>query len=604
MRKSDASVYENADDSDEDDPILSGEAARELSRSVNRRPSWVRRRLEYHERLTTSPFQKFSKYGKFPFKLFFSVMVVVFGSTYTVARNSQFASFDAASAFTLRVLLRDLDDDLRFSSSSEVCGNIGAVTQDYFQFPDNSVHAFEVNQSVSLTVSFYNSSTIETQLVPGSGLDPLGDVCADSRGLQDVESIVLVYLFNTTFSGSVARVAVLWQALATYSMGRGGGVATYRVDFYAKLRSWSNHILTVLNATTATMAFFSLVLTLKSFLKARSVYNAVRARLSFPARHPGQLVWSQLTYEDKLAFFNLWNVLSITADMLLIIGAGFTFRWQSGTATVARNELSPEVVCRGLGLFLAWFSIIKYMEWRAELYMLVNVVKASIVQVILFVITVAPLYIGYVFLGMIVFSNKEDFFGDLSRSSATLFALLNGDSILMIFQELQERSDAAYAGFTQFYVYTFCVIFITTVLNVFIFLIEAGYDTAHAASFGKRKKFILDNVRLKQIIDAAYQRDNESGIATVPMQAEGGNLEELPTRREMGATFDLPPPPMSRRDSPTAVRCTCQCQCGALEGPVSGKLTAKISEIQEQFVLKCKELQYAVDGRAASQSEA
>lgn len=67
----------------------------------------------------------------------------------------------------------------------------------------------------------------------------------------------------------------------------------------------------------------------------------------------------------------------------------------------------------------------------------------------------------------------------------------------------------------QLYLYTFCVLFITTVLNIFIFIIEAGFDRANSAIRNEQasdETMKLDHDRLKDILDAA---DAVHGIVTL-----------------------------------------------------------------------------------------
>ena len=52
---------------------------------------------------------------------------------------------------------------------------------------------------------------------------------------------------------------------------------------------------------------------------------------------------------------------------------------------------------------------------------------------------------GYTFIGLHCFSSHADLFGSLTDSARTLFALLNGDSILLVYQELCTVDDAWYS---------------------------------------------------------------------------------------------------------------------------------------------------------------
>lgn len=88
----------------------------------------------------------------------------------------------------------------------------------------------------------------------------------------------------------------------------------------------------------------------------------------------------------------------------------------------------------------------------------------------------------------------------------------------------------------QLYLYTFCVLFITTVLNIFIFIIEAGFDRANSAIRNEQasdETMKLDHDRLKDILDAA---DAVHGI----------NLDVF-EHDEPDDAFDLPPKGLPRK---------------------------------------------------------
>jgi hypothetical protein len=64
-----------------------------------------------------------------------------------------------------------------------------------------------------------------------------------------------------------------------------------------------------------------------------------------------------------------------------------------------------------------------------------------------------------------------------------------------------------YCAFAQVYLYSFCLIFIVVVLNVFIFIIETGYEKAQRGTeVEDEKDLVLDHDRVCKILDAADKR--------------------------------------------------------------------------------------------------
>jgi len=148
------------------------------------------------------------------------------------------------------------------------------------------------------------------------------------------------------------------------------------------------------------------------------------------------------------------------------------------------------------------------------------------VRVVKFVIMIMPFYFGYCMVGILVFYTEEDLFGSLWQTSRTLFALVNGDSILLVYQTLCQTSDYGYCAFAQVYLYSFCIIFIVVVLNVFIFIIETGYEKAQRGTGNHDEKaMMLDHDRVCRVLDAA---DARGGIhmAGVPMEGVTNSIHD------------------------------------------------------------------------------
>lgn len=83
---------------------------------------------------------------------------------------------------------------------------------------------------------------------------------------------------------------------------------------------------------------------------------------------------------------------------------------------------------------------------------------------------------GFATCGVLVFSPYSSRFESLTASAISLFALLNGDDVHATFLDLGPRFP--YALFTNLYLFTFCMLFITAILNIFIFIIEDSYHAA------------------------------------------------------------------------------------------------------------------------------
>eukprot|EP00054_Salpingoeca_dolichothecata_P023463 m.156422 g.156422 ORF g.156422 m.156422 type:complete len:416 (+) comp24688_c0_seq9:1288-2535(+) len=161
---------------------------------------------------------------------------------------------------------------------------------------------------------------------------------------------------------------------------------------------------------------------------------------------------------------------------------------------------------------------------------------------LLFVVVLGTSF--FISAGTALFSQTSELFGDLFKTTTTLFALLNGDSILLAFQTVQQFTDTGYQALAQIYLYTFCIVFITTILNVFIFIIEAGFN---AARYNEPDAITLPyQVRLREILQAATRRSDLYRARTQQQSASSLNGDVInPSTRNRDSNSDEATPLLS-----------------------------------------------------------
>ena len=98
-------------------------------------------------------------------------------------------------------------------------------------------------------------------------------------------------------------------------------------------------------------------------------------------------------------------------------------------------------------------------------------------HILFFMLSVIPVYWAYAVFGVLNFGPYTVKFGSMDQALVTLFTLLNGDNIYDTIAEIEEGT-YGYPVVYRVYIFTFVTLFITTVLNVFIFIIEDAYHRA------------------------------------------------------------------------------------------------------------------------------
>jgi len=549
---------------------------RHMSR-VQRQHSLHARRRSFKERMMLSPLQKFARHKKFPWKLLIHLQTVLFALAYIFLHNFQFSSFVAANEASFRTVLgmeTGLDttalDFTAIYSVPDLVKTQDTALSNYFAYPLTSIGEVTVDEVVSIRMFFWNGTDATRQLTSESGGGPFSHLTQlEARELADsLERMTIHFIFNNKLSATpeyqvyqpFVTVRFKWDVEAIWDF-TDDAQAAYKMRVRAIVQSGPVTALVTISVVLMCLCIGGIVLNIKALRKSYRVYRQARKRLENADNvyTHATLTWDAVSVMDKLAFFNLWHFWNMVSDVCLIIASLLVLSPAIDpnspySVDQIHRELSAEQLTRCLGTFITLFSTVKYMEHYPEFYLLVVAVRGSITRVLKFICMVMPFYMGYVVVGVFSFPTHVQLFGTVWQSSRTLFALLHGDSVLELYQIMCRDGDYAYCAFAQVYLYSFCIIFIVVILNVFIFIIETGYEKAQRSTGAHDERpLMLDHDRLHRVLDAAEKavvRDNDDDMF---IDTGGGTTPLYETELE---EFNVGPaessPTESRAPSPPA----------------------------------------------------
>lgn len=182
---------------------------------------------------------------------------------------------------------------------------------------------------------------------------------------------------------------------------------------------------------------------------------------------------NQNNYEKKLKnkvspkkhfqYVQFWSTWIILGNILQLCGSCLALNYSNDVSTYI-------AILIGSGCFFACLSTGKYLQFQPVYSTIYEALRLSFPVVTRYLIGVFPIYLGFLFLGVCLFWRSERF-ESTYRSSYTLFSLLNGDAVFDSFTDLSSISPILGSIFC----YSFCIVFITIVLNIFISIIEEAY---------------------------------------------------------------------------------------------------------------------------------
>ena len=175
----------------------------------------------------------------------------------------------------------------------------------YYAFPNNSASTFLVNPTIPIRVT---TSATSYNLVSTVN-DPLAVLNASVFSeLHSVTAIDVNYFFeNYLREGDGAfqpfmSATLQWNAEAKYDFGLGSGRVEYNIVFQDTIIQASQPVLLVLLGFVILFSAISLFLTFKALLRHYVAFRIVREKLAGSPTLP----WHNLSWKDKIAFFNIW----------------------------------------------------------------------------------------------------------------------------------------------------------------------------------------------------------------------------------------------------------------------------------------------------------
>ena len=216
--------------------------------------------------------------------------------------------------------------------------------------------------------------------------------------------------------------------------------------------------------------WIAIILGVLALISLLLVWNSFRSRMEMVSKLKSANSWRDLEFSEKVKFFNVANIITIIGNLCQF----FSTSYPGFLIVISNPNLTFSVfeVLTGLGCFCAWINILDYLDHTSESFIVVNTFKRAYDVLLLYMLGLFPIFLGYSHLGMTLFW-QSGYFLDLLGSMMILFAMVNGDSIDMFFSTMLPIN----YFFAQLYFYSFVVLFICVVQNIFISIINNAFDS-------------------------------------------------------------------------------------------------------------------------------
>ncbi|XP_076280054.1 mucolipin-3 [Lasioglossum baleicum] len=216
-----------------------------------------------------------------------------------------------------------------------------------------------------------------------------------------------------------------------------------------------------------------LICTVSLVLCSRAIYRAQLLKfetMNFFKQTYGKV----LSLEGRLEFLNLWYVMIIANDLLIIIGSAL--KEEIERKQFSRDNWDVCSIFLGTGNLLVWFGVLRYLGFFKTYNVVILTLKKAAPKVARFLLCAILIYAGFTFAGWLILGPYHMKFRSLATTSECLFALINGDDMFATFTITKFKSPMLW-WYSRIYLYTFISLYIYVVLSLFISVIMDAYDT-------------------------------------------------------------------------------------------------------------------------------
>ena len=494
------------------------------------------------DRITLDPISKYRIYGRFPYKLLFHILLVLGTTMQAIIVISVNTDYMRAQekVFYQKLISESSKEEKDYVRETylynieQLKNHVKKTTDNMFNFKNDSlellIYKDDDDKEIELKnipLYFYFTDDID-KYNPGIPKktnwniteNNLGPFIYSDNELKDflnyVEKFEINYNFNTyvPFYYKQHLECFGWKITQTYDFSlKAHFIVNLQIEknacsdkteltfyeiFFARLL-WV-HCLVII------FSICSMILSLKYLYEIIRIFW-VKKNLNIYGNNEEFLS----EYKKLGDLINNWEILNIFGNIFQL-GSGI-----SGIFDKENINASTEILV-GFGSMFAYFGLGKYLDYSPKYSTIYKTLFFAFPNVIIFLISILPVFLGFSFLALCIFWRSERF-TNVSDTMFNLFAIINGDSVYDIISDITKVS--YFLG--QLYGYIFCILFIVVVMNVFISIINEAYISSKMLGQGHWIYTYMKN-------DPTFLKDDNEDLPNIKAITSKEVKEELNKR--------------------------------------------------------------------------
>uniref|UniRef100_A0A6B2KZX4 Polycystin cation channel PKD1/PKD2 domain-containing protein n=1 Tax=Arcella intermedia TaxID=1963864 RepID=A0A6B2KZX4_9EUKA len=447
------------------------------------------------DQILMSPLQKWNKYRAFPLKLFLNIAILtlLLVELYSMTNLYSMYSHKTRESFSNLFLGSYQDGVYGFGSTRDF---IADMTHKYYYLNDYILGDFQHLQKdgtippilFKLTYLDENFNTFD-QFYKLTEEEPFGPLAVMNNATMLLVSQLKTMDFEMQFLSnepllSEAKMRILINATIHSEVVASRLTSVLVIDKIMddpqifSSQGWMSVLLLFLSGFSSFYTLKHMWRFLKIYQSTKSKYDHIpeaarRAYFQRTHKRPICIQWEDVPLDLKLSFLPSWELFSLLGDICVLLGSGFRISSEFGNCSVVLPRLFI-----GLGILIICTNLTKYLEYNPTFYTLIVTLKTSFFDILSFVVSASPSFIGYIACGFVVFSPYSAKMANLDFVAVNLFGLLNADNMRAVFEDVNDDSPQEFSWFARFYMISFVLFFFIIAMKIFIIIIEEAYHMA------------------------------------------------------------------------------------------------------------------------------
>lgn len=230
--------------------------------------------------------------------------------------------------------------------------------------------------------------------------------------------------------------------------------------------------------------------------------------------------WEDLRYSEKAKLFSYWSIIIMISNIFQITGALMCFYRDI-------VPLGSVQIFVGIGTFLCWVSITKYIEHSSNISFFSRTIQHAGPNIIRHAINMLPFFIGFGMLGMAIFWPTFRF-RDPSIAYFSLFCIMLGDEISNTFQEVMQFDMI----FGSLFMFAWVFFSMSVMMNLFMIIVGDSFEVIQ-----EQHKFTWLTDDKTKILDEASKEFDDTSSSSSGSDSDDG--AKLPLKKKIKSVLAL-----------------------------------------------------------------